>query len=63
LGNQQVVELTRIYAPTDSNKRRARSVNYRHVIDSLRRKPRAFSIGGERTCCRTNIIGASGSNS
>ena len=42
LGNQQVVELTRIYTPTDSDKRRARSVNYRHVIDSLRRKPRAF---------------------
>lgn len=42
LGNQQVVELTRIYAPAKSEKRRARSVNYRHVIDSLRRKPRAF---------------------
>jgi len=34
--------LTRIHAPADSDKRRARSVNYRHVIDSLRRKPRAF---------------------
>ena len=42
LGNRQVVELTRIYAPVNSDKRRARSVNYRHVIDSLRRKPRAF---------------------
>lgn len=43
LGNQRVVELSRIYAPTQSDKRRrTRSVNYRHVIDSLRRKPRAF---------------------
>jgi len=41
-GNQRVVELTRIYAPAHNDKRRARSVNYRHVIDSLRRKPRAF---------------------
>ena len=42
LGNQQVLELTRIYAPKDSSKRRARCVNYRHVIDSLRKKPGAF---------------------
>lgn len=42
LGNQLVVELPRIYAPANSDKRRARCVNYRHVIDSLRRKPRAF---------------------
>lgn len=42
LGTQRVVELSRIYAPAQSDKRRARSVNYRHVIDSLRRKPRAF---------------------
>ena len=42
LGTQQVLELTRIYAPKDSSKRRARCVNYRHVIDSLRKKPGAF---------------------
>ena len=42
VGNQLVVELPRIYAPANSDKRRARCVNYRHVIDSLRRKPRAF---------------------
>ena len=42
LGNQLVIELPRIYAPKDSSKHRARCVNYRHVIDSLRVKPRAF---------------------
>ena len=42
LGHQLVIELPRIYAPKDSSKRRARCVNYRHVIDSLRVKPRAF---------------------
>jgi hypothetical protein len=42
LGRQQVLELPRVYVPTDSPLRRARSIDYRHVIDSLRRKPRAF---------------------
>ena len=42
LGNQQVLELNRIYAPKNSPRRRARCVNYRHVIDSLRKKPGAF---------------------
>lgn len=42
VGNQKVVELPRIYVPTHSSLRRARCINYRHVIDSLRRKPRAF---------------------
>ncbi|PSB48395.1 IS21 family transposase [Cyanosarcina cf. burmensis CCALA 770] len=42
LVNQKVVELARVYPAHNSDKRRARSVNYRHVIHSLRRKPRAF---------------------
>ena len=42
LGKEPVMRLTRIYVPKDSAKRRARSVNYRHVIDTLRFKPRAF---------------------
>jgi hypothetical protein len=42
LGNQLVVELPRIYSPANSERRRARCINYRHIIDSLRRKPRAF---------------------
>lgn len=41
LGNQQVVELPRIRV-TDPDKRRGRCINYRHVIEGLRRKPRAF---------------------
>jgi len=41
LNRQQVVELSRIRV-TDKAKRRARSINYRHVADGLRRKPRAF---------------------
>ena len=42
LGLQPVVELPRIPASAKGGKRRARCINYRHVIDSLRRKPRAF---------------------
>ncbi|PSB27646.1 IS21 family transposase [Chlorogloea sp. CCALA 695] len=42
VGNALVVELLRIHVPSNSHLRRARCVNYRHVIDSLRRKPRAF---------------------
>ena len=37
---QQVFELPRIRAK--SNSRRARCINYRHIIDALRKKPRAF---------------------
>ena len=41
IGNQQVVELPRMRV-TSKGKRRARCINYRHVIEGLRRKPRAF---------------------
>jgi hypothetical protein len=41
LGNHEVVELPRIRV-TEANKRRGRCINYRHVIEGLRRKPRAF---------------------
>jgi len=41
LGNQQVVVLPRIRV-TDQDKRRTRCINYRHVAEGLRRKPRAF---------------------
>jgi hypothetical protein len=41
LGNQQVVELPRVRV-TDPDKRRGRCINYRHVIEGLRRKPRAL---------------------
>lgn len=42
LAHQPVVELPRFFVAASSGKRRARCVNYRHIIDSLRRKPRAF---------------------
>ncbi len=42
LGNHQVVDLSRVRV-TDPDKRRGRCINYRHVIEGLRRKPRAFS--------------------
>ena len=42
LGNHQVVDLPRVRV-TDESKRRGRCINYRHVIEGLRRKPRAFS--------------------
>ena len=42
VGTQQVVRLPRIHVPGSSLLRRARCVNYRHVIESLRCKPRAF---------------------
>lgn len=42
LGREKVLELPRVYPKETGEKRRARSVNYRHVIESLRRKPRAF---------------------
>lgn len=41
IGRQQVVELPRIRASSKGN-RRARCINYRHVIEGLKRKPRAF---------------------
>ena len=37
-----VVELPRIYVPSSQKTRRSRSINYKHVAESLRRKPRAF---------------------
>ncbi|PSB25698.1 Mu transposase domain-containing protein [Chlorogloea sp. CCALA 695] len=42
VGTMAVVELPRIHVSSGSQLRRARCVNYRPVIDSLRRKPRAF---------------------
>ena len=42
VGTQQVVELPRIHVLSSNPLRRSRCVNYRHVIDSLRQKPRAF---------------------
>jgi hypothetical protein len=42
LGREMVLELTRVFPKEVNGKHRARSVDYRHVIDSLRRKPRAF---------------------
>jgi hypothetical protein len=42
LGQQQVVELNRVHVPGSGKIRRARNINYRHVVDSLRRKPKAF---------------------
>ena len=41
LGKHPVAELPRLRV-TDKDKRRARCINYRHVIEGLRRKPRAF---------------------
>src|SRR6476646_7941272 len=42
IGTTPVVELPRLHVPGNEKIRRAHCVNYRHVIDSLRRKPRAF---------------------
>jgi hypothetical protein len=42
MGMTPVLELSRVHVPGNEKIRRARCVNYRHVIDSLRRKPRAF---------------------
>lgn len=41
LGKQVVVELPRVRVSA-KGKRRARCINYRHVIEGLKRKPRAF---------------------
>lgn len=42
VGTTQVVELPRIHVHGSATIRRARCINYRHVIESLRQKPRAF---------------------
>jgi hypothetical protein len=42
LGREAVIQLVWIHVPGSNPIRRARSVNYRHVIESLRRKPQAF---------------------
>ena len=42
VGKQQVVELARIRGASNGTNRRARCINYRHIIEGLRRKPRAF---------------------
>ncbi len=42
VGLQQVLELTRLHVPKDASSRRGRQIDYRHVIDSLRTKPRAL---------------------
>jgi len=42
MGTTQVLQLSRVHVAGNQKIRRARCVNYRHVIDSLRRKPRAF---------------------
>ena len=42
LGRTQVVELARVHIHGGQSIRRGRSIDYRHVAESLRRKPRAF---------------------
>jgi hypothetical protein len=42
LGSQQVLTLERLHVPGSNAIRRARSIDYRHLVESLRRKPRAF---------------------
>lgn len=42
LGTTEVLALTRLHIHSSQKTRRARSINYRHVAESLRRKPRAF---------------------
>ncbi|GAB4231711.1 MAG: IS21-like element ISBj11 family transposase [Elainellaceae cyanobacterium] len=42
LGKQQVVEFARVRGASSGTHRRARCINYRHIIAGLRRKPRAF---------------------
>jgi hypothetical protein len=42
VGTTEVVELPRLHVHSSEKLRRARCINYRHVIESLRRKPRAF---------------------
>jgi hypothetical protein len=42
VGTTQVVELPRLHVHGSAAIRRARCINYRHIVESLRRKPRAF---------------------
>lgn len=42
VGSTEVVELPRIHVHGSAMIRRARCINYRHVAESLRQKPRAF---------------------
>ena len=42
LGQQPVVQLERVRGASSGTQRRARSINYRHIIEGLRQKPRAF---------------------
>jgi hypothetical protein len=42
LGSQHVLTLERVHVPGGDAIRRARSIDYRHLVESLRRKPRAF---------------------
>ena len=42
VGRQLVETLPRIHVPADAPSRRAYCVNYRHVVESLRQKPRGF---------------------
>lgn len=42
VGTTPVVELPRIHVHGSAAIRRARCINYRHVVESLRQKPRAF---------------------
>jgi hypothetical protein len=42
VGTAEVVELPRIHVHGSATIRRARCINYRHVVESLRHKPRAF---------------------
>jgi hypothetical protein len=42
VGTTEVIELPRIHVHGSATIRRARCINYRHVVESLRRKPRAF---------------------
>jgi hypothetical protein len=42
LGTTPVVDLARVHIHGSEKKRRARSIDYKHVAESLRRKPHAF---------------------
>lgn len=42
VGTAQVFDIPRLHVPDSAAIRRARVINYRHVVESLRRKPRAF---------------------
>jgi hypothetical protein len=42
LGSQRVLTLERVHVPGGNAIRRARSIDYRHLVESLRRKPRGF---------------------